>query len=110
MSATNYFKTYSPAGVLHGVFPFVDGDEAATRAASMAALECQSFAESIRAGRTDHASEGLDKGRIVARAVSCWTRPICIGPWSSVPVVAPSVGDHHPLVVHQAAPMKRVYS
>lgn len=93
MSATNYFKTYSPVGVLHGVFPFVDGDESATRAAFTAALECQNFAESIRAGRTDHASEDLDKGRIVARVVSCWTRPICLGPWSSAPVVAPSGFD-----------------
>lgn len=110
MTVNNYFKTYSPAGVLHGVFTFVDGDETSTRAAFHAALECQCFAESIRAGRTDHTSEDLDRGRVVARSVSCWTRPICLGPWSSVPVVSPSAYDGSALVTRSPVTGKRVYS
>lgn len=45
MTVNNYFKTWTPAGTIWGVFPFDDSDVIATRRAYEDAKSCQRHAE-----------------------------------------------------------------
>jgi hypothetical protein len=89
VSATNYFKTYSPFGPTHGVFPFVDGDSSSIETAWSAVLECKGLADQMRSGRRDEdTSSDREKHVVLSRVVSCWTKPKLSGPWSNVAAVA----------------------
>lgn len=91
MTVNNYFKTWTPAGTIWGVFPFDDSDVIATRRAYEDAKSFQRHAE-LASPVSDDVNEQPDRNdprprTFRNRSVVAYRPPRTGGPWSSCETV-----------------------